>query len=93
MDTEETKEAVAIMLAYIDGKAIEYRSEGSPLWKETKRPAWDFHGNEYRIKPDPWEGEIWVHENGSAYVNVQNGNKNTMMLKQGFRLINVKETK
>lgn len=53
MNKEQTKEAIKVMQAFVDGKAIEYRGkyEGTD-WLPVAIPAWDFHECQYRIKPE-----------------------------------------
>ncbi len=60
MNIEQTKEALEVMQAFVDGKPCEWRSRGLTIWKEIGTPSWDFVKNEYRIKPVP--KEIWVNE-------------------------------
>lgn len=90
MTPEETKAAAAVMLAYADGKAIEWREKGDSLWYDVKQPLWHFKCAEYRVKPEPWSGKIWVHSDGrtASFCKI---NTNTFMLKNGYRLIDVKE--
>ena len=56
MNREETKKAIAVMQAYVDGKQIEAAQEGSE-WRASL-PIWDWGPNEYRVKPEPIE--CWV---------------------------------
>lgn len=48
-----TKEMIAVMQAYEDGKAIEFRDRHSGEWGECSIPLWDWHAFDYRIKPEP----------------------------------------
>jgi len=59
MNIEETKKAIKVMQAYVDGVEIErcYRWEGHP-WKSSSNPTWAFTAQQYRIKPKP--REFWV---------------------------------
>lgn len=48
-----TKEKIAVMQAYIDGKTIEYRDKKEDdVWCVTHEPLWDWDTNYYRVKPD-----------------------------------------
>lgn len=58
-----TKEKIAVMQAFVDGKPCEYRKCGTnpwlPLLTESDYEAcWDWYGCEFRIKPEP--REVWV---------------------------------
>lgn len=51
MTIEETKERIAVMQAYVDGKQIQVESSDSK-WADVPEPSWSINGN-YRIKPEP----------------------------------------
>lgn len=51
MTIEETKERIAVMQAYVDGKQIQVESSDSK-WADVPEPCWSINGN-YRIKPEP----------------------------------------
>ena len=68
MNPEQTKEAIRVMQAYLDGKEVQYRikkcdsrSVLKPDWCDIDAPCWDFDGYEYRIKPTatlrPWTAD------------------------------------
>ena len=46
-----TEEMIAVMQAYVDGKEIEYESYSK--WEKVTEPAWNWGGNDYRVKPEP----------------------------------------
>lgn len=51
MTIEETKERIAVMQAYVDGKQIQVeRSDGK--WADVPEPSWSINGN-FRLKPEP----------------------------------------
>lgn len=50
MTIEETKERIAVMQAYVDGKQIQVESSDSK-WADVPEPSWSINGN-YRIKPE-----------------------------------------
>lgn len=51
MAIEETKERIAVMQAYVDGKQIQgERSDGK--WVYVPEPSWSINEN-FRIKPEP----------------------------------------
>ena len=56
MNREETKKAIEVMQAYVDGEQIEAKQEGSD-WRPSF-PIWDWGPNDYRVKPKPIE--CWV---------------------------------
>lgn len=62
MNREETKEAIKVMQAYVDGKTIESRKLlRSGYWSAVQAdntqstPMWDWFECRYRIKPEPRE--------------------------------------
>lgn len=55
MNVEETKKAIEVMQAFVDGKAIETRGAESKLWTIATDPFWNFDHFRYRIKPEPRE--------------------------------------
>lgn len=51
MTIEETKERIAVMQAYVDGKQIQWEcSDGK--WADVPEPSWSINGN-FRVKPEP----------------------------------------
>lgn len=51
MTIEETKERIAVMQAYVDGKQIQWEcSDGK--WADVPKPSWSINEN-FRIKPEP----------------------------------------
>lgn len=51
MTIEETKERIAVMQAYVNGKQIQWeRSDGK--WVYVPEPSWSINKN-FRIKPEP----------------------------------------
>jgi hypothetical protein len=51
MNIEETKEAIRIMQAFVDGKEVEHWYY--QMWVKIHVPRWDWGNTEYRIKPTP----------------------------------------
>ena len=62
MNIEETKKAIEVMQAYVDGKEIQDKSIGDYAYADwltlQTEPTWDFSSVEYRVKPEPLE--CWV---------------------------------
>ena len=60
MNIEETKEAIRVMQAYVDGKGVEYEHPNG-IWMLTPTPCWNWNSGEYRIKPTaklrPWTAD------------------------------------
>src|SRR5579872_84358 len=47
-----TKDKIAVMQAYLDGKEIEFKTPDDPDWRKHEiEPQWDWSNNDYRIKP------------------------------------------
>jgi hypothetical protein len=53
MTKEQTKEAIRIMQAFVDGKEVEWRYRAIEGWDTTNDPSWDWVACIYRIKPTP----------------------------------------
>jgi len=60
MNIEETKEAIRVMQAFVDGKEVEQKNNhhltnALPLWNPAPGPAWNWGDDikNYRIKPTP----------------------------------------
>lgn len=67
MTIEQTKAAIAVMQAYVDGKEIEFRMlDSSEKWRVTAFPIWDWGNYEYRVKLTPIEGWMNVYP-GSVF--------------------------
>lgn len=55
MTKEQTKQAIAVMQAYVDGKALQYKSKNTNHWHEfltASTPTWRWLEFDYRIKPE-----------------------------------------
>ena len=52
MNIEQTKEAIAVMQAFVEGKTIQYWLGGG--WQDTscEGPKWSWNDVKYRIKPE-----------------------------------------
>lgn len=50
MNREETKKAIEVMQAFVDGKEIEVACVGQTIWDEADSPCWDFYSYNYRVK-------------------------------------------
>ena len=49
MTREETRDLIAVMQAYVDGKQIQWKHI-SGMWMDTTEPLWD-NTTSYRVKP------------------------------------------
>lgn len=50
MTREETRDLIAVMQAYVDGKQIQWKHI-SGMWMDTTEPLWD-NKTSYRVKPE-----------------------------------------
>jgi hypothetical protein len=59
VNIEETKEAIRVMQAYVDGKEVQTMYGG--VWCPINMPRWNWDNTEYRIKPTatlrPWTAD------------------------------------
>ena len=53
MTRDEARKAAQVMLAYADGKEIEFSDKGEKIWSNVGSPAFDWRNFCYRIKPKP----------------------------------------
>ena len=60
MNIEQTKEAIRIMQAFVDGNEVQRHGKQwnpkeslKPDWSDIDEPCWDFDNCYYRIKPTP----------------------------------------
>ena len=53
MNIEQTKEAIRIMQAFVDGKEVEWRYRGLEEWDTIIPLMWNWKDCIYRIKPPP----------------------------------------
>lgn len=80
------------MNAWADGKKIESLDECIGGYHEVAEPVWDWTDNPkaYRVAPEPWQGEIWVHPDGRV-VKVSQRHHRQAWEEAGWRLITAKE--
>ena len=59
MTKQQAREAAAVMLAWADGKQVEYSLRGHDTWEPNEAPCWSWAGCDYRIKPTlrPWTAD------------------------------------
>jgi hypothetical protein len=63
MNIEQTKKAIEVMQAFVDGKKIETKGPGEiHHWYEIGDPSWNWLTVEYRVKREP--RVIYVHVSG-----------------------------
>lgn len=91
MTLEETRQAAAVMLAYAEGKPIQWRDaeDESDQWEICEIPLWNWDVWEYRVAPERWAGKIWVHPDGRVVHDY--GEPPEILKKHGWRLIEAKE--
>jgi hypothetical protein len=51
MNIEQTKEAIKVMQAFVDGKEVQSMYDGK--WSLVHVPRWNWDDTQYRIKPTP----------------------------------------
>ena len=51
MDKQETRDAVAVMQAWVNGKPIQCMTHFGKTWHDVDNPAWDWYNDKYRVKP------------------------------------------
>jgi len=70
MNRKETRKAIEVMQAYVDGAEIECLSKKINYESErdwyTEEPMWHWPSWEYRIKPKPREFWIWHSADGET---------------------------
>ena len=66
MTKDQTKAAAEVMLAWVEGKPVQYRALGNTVWHDiyTTESSWAWHLFEYRIKPEP--REWWMRQHGES---------------------------
>ena len=61
MNIEQTKEAIKVMQAFLDGKEVECLHRGLEGWVTTTNPSWNWTNCFFRIKPTaklrPWTAD------------------------------------
>lgn len=65
MSKEQTKQAIAVMQGYVEGKTIQYRYDEKQEWK-TLSPFsnWNWLEADYRIKPEVVKCRRYLYKNG-----------------------------
>lgn len=65
MNKEGAKKHLEVIKAFAEGKQIQYSHCGSGPWLDISSPVfWPEH--EYRVKPEPFETELWVWPDGKT---------------------------
>jgi len=61
MNIEQTKEAIRVMQAFVDGKEVECWTHGYGVWDATNNPSWNWMACTFRIKSTikirPWTAD------------------------------------
>ena len=69
--TTSTMEKIKVMLAFDEGKQIQYRSVNhiEVPWQDCNAPLWDWYGLNYRIKPQtPRKFTQWFLDTESKLI-------------------------
>lgn len=90
-----TKEKIVVMQAFVEGKTVEFCSKTGNVWRATPTPAWNWHDNEYRVKPEPMKFYIVVDAEGNPcplpYLNRHTAVEVASRSRSGWRVIAVRE--
>jgi len=62
---------IAVMQAAKDGKEIEYLSSDKNKWIYVKKPIWNWHYYDFRIKPEPPKPEYVPYESAEEFFQAQ----------------------
>ena len=90
MTPQQSREAAAVMLAFANGKKLQYSHKCNGVWRQCLAPIWDWSVKEYRVAPEPWEGQLWVHPKG-GYLTPATALGDERVFGAGWRLITAKE--
>ena len=73
MNKEQTKEAIKVMQAYVDGAAVEVAHISGLSFERTSEPVWNWGDYIYRIKPEPreWYEVAPISPVTTTYGNIQ----------------------
>ena len=69
MTIDETKKAIEVMQAFVDGKEIECKYSGGDRWAGAPVPSWAWDAFDYRVKPEP--RAIWILEGGCVAFDAE----------------------
>jgi hypothetical protein len=78
MNKEQTKQAIAVMQGFIDGKTIQYSPYDNGEWKNVSRtPCWEWHRYNYRLKPEvvKYRRYLWKTNDNLARVSATSEEK------------------
>lgn len=62
MTREDTKKAIEVMQAWVDGAEIEFFDS---KWLAIADPVWNWDKGPYRVKPKP--REFWIHVSDDGF--------------------------
>lgn len=94
MNKAQTKYAVAVMQAHLDGKPIECQRIGTltEFWiADNNNPelSWNWEEFNYRVKPEPRVFRVWIRENSIYAYHESHAIKSWQS--SGWKLIEVVE--
>jgi len=78
MTRDEARKAAAVMLAYAEGKDIQWRMKSPDvayIWRDTHQsPVFNWTGYDYRIKPEVvrYRRALWKNDIGQTLVGIAN---------------------
>ena len=90
-----TKEKIAVMLAFEEGKTIEYNYRWSSLaskWDKVDDPIWDWNACNYRVKPEPREFYMlqYTSSSGEGYYQTLLSREETEKLARDYNAAGIK---
>jgi hypothetical protein len=89
MTREQAEKLLPMVQAVADGKSLEFE-ESPGCWSDRPDPHFNsFNYNRWRVKADPWEGQICVHPDGTACAAINRSS--APMVADGWRRITVRE--
>lgn len=66
-----TKEMIAVMQAYDEGKQIQQRLINNSTWADCPSPKWKWDASEYRIKPELPKPKLRPYANAEEFIEAQ----------------------
>ena len=88
-------ENIEMVKAFAQGKTIQmrYLCDGVDFWKDKQDPLFTGHPENYRIKPEPLEIEVWYNDKSHVMFSAKAIlESNGYMLREGFRKLKMRES-
>lgn len=88
MNKDNARLYLPLMQALADGKQIQVLYYPND-WHDLNKPTFHLPPERYRIKPEPFEAEVWVKDGGKVFPCADY--HDNVMPAHGFRKIKVRE--